>query len=216
MIIRTLLRRLPLLSLALLLTSVPSWAVVSPIVINEVESNGGTPGDWFELYNAGPSPADLSGWKMLDNDNAHTAYVFPAQSVVPAGGYLVVEEAQFVFGLGGADSVRLFDSLNNPILDYSWAAHATTTYGRCPNGTGALTTTTSSTKGAANDCSTPIKINEVESSNGVPGDWVELYNPSASPVSVAGFTFKDNDDTHTAYTIPAGTLIAAGGYLVLD
>ena len=49
-----------------------------------------------------------------------------------------------------------------------------------------------------------IRINEVESSGGTPGDWVELYNPSSSAISLAGFGFKDNDDTHTLYTIPAG------------
>jgi hypothetical protein len=36
---------------------------------------------------------------------------------------------------------------------YSWTAHATTTYGRCPNGTGDFATTLASTKGAANSCS---------------------------------------------------------------
>ena len=43
------------------------------------------------------------------------------------------------------------------------------TYGRCPNGTGPFIDTTSSTKGAANDCGVAapnIKINEVESSGG--------------------------------------------------
>ena len=36
---------------------------------------------------------------------------------------------------------------------YSWTAHAVaTTYGRCPNGTGAFTTTAASTRGAANVC----------------------------------------------------------------
>ena len=37
---------------------------------------------------------------------------------------------------------------------YVWTAHATTTYGRCPNGTGAFSPRPRSTKGAANDCGT--------------------------------------------------------------
>src|SRR5262249_34012210 len=119
------------------------------------------------------------------------------------------------FGLGGADSVRLYDSTGALFESYSWTAHATTTYGRCPNGIGAITTTTSSTKGTANDCSTPLKITEVESSGGVPRDWVELKNPTAAAINVSGFTLKDNDDLHS-YVIPSVTMIPANGYLVLN
>src|SRR4051812_32735308 len=71
----------------------------NPIVINEVESNGCVPGDWVELYNAGSTTVDVSGWKLLDNDNAHVPYVIPAGTSIVAGGFLVLEEAQFVFGL---------------------------------------------------------------------------------------------------------------------
>jgi len=121
----------------------PCTVAVTGVKINEVESNGGTPGDWFELINTATTAADLSGWKMLDNDDTHTPYVFPAGSVIAPGGYLVVEEAQFVFGLGAPDSVRIYDATGAIYDTYSWTAHATTTYGRCPNGTGELTTTTS-------------------------------------------------------------------------
>src|SRR6185295_3222795 len=62
---------------------------------------------------------------------------------------------------------------------------------------------------------TTIRINEAESNNGVPGDWVELYNPGPGPANLAGFTFKDNDDTHS-YKLPATAVVPAGGYLVLE
>jgi hypothetical protein len=45
-------------------------------------------------------------------------------------------------------------------------------------------------------------------------DWVELHNASAASIDLGGWIFKDNDDTHV-FTIPTGTLIPAGGYLVL-
>jgi hypothetical protein len=183
--------------------------------INEVESNGGAPGDWVELINTGANTVDISGWRFLDNDDTHIAYILPPGSTISAGSYLVLEEAAFGFGLGNADSVRLFDSAGVPVESYSWTAHATTTYGRCPNGTGDFITTTSVTKGTANDCGNPVKINEVESNNGVPGDWVELHNPSGSSVDISGLIFRDNDDTHT-YTIPVGTTIPSGGYYLLE
>ncbi|MGE3472575.1 MAG: lamin tail domain-containing protein [Vicinamibacterales bacterium] len=188
--------------------------VVTTLHINEVESNGGTPGDWFELVNVGALAVDLAGWSMLDNDDTHQRYVFPAGSTIAPGGYLVVDEAQFGFGLGSADSVRIFDAGGTLYESYAWSGHATTTYGRCPDALGPFVTSTTSTKGAPNDCGSPIRINEVESDGGVPGDWVELVNPTSSTVDVSGLIVRDNDDTH-AYTIPAGTSLTAGGYLVI-
>jgi hypothetical protein len=124
-----------------------------PLVrINEVESSGGVPGDWVELYNAGSASADLSGWVVLDNDDSHR-YVLPAGMTLGAGEYLIVEESSLGFGLGGADSVRLFAATGTtPIDSYSWAAHATTTYGRCPDGAAAFVTTLASSKGLPNVC----------------------------------------------------------------
>ena len=185
------------------------------IKVNEVESNGGTPGDWVEFYNTGTAPVDLSGFRFRDNDNARVPYTIPANTIIQPGGYLVLDEAQFGFGLGAADEARLFEPNGTTLVDsYSWTAHATLTYGRCPDGTGAWATTTLSTKGAANDCSVLIKINEIESQNGVPGDWIELYNPSASSVDIGGYVFRDN--AATGYVIPAGTTIPANGYFVIE
>lgn len=185
------------------------------IKINEVESNGGTPGDWIELYNSTSAAVDISGWGVRDNDSTHTIYKIPAGTTIAAGAYFVVEEAQFGFGLGAPDDARLYNQYGALVETYAWTAHAATTYGRCANGTGEFTTTTSSTKGAANDCTVPLKINEVESSGGTPGDWIELTNIGAAPISVGGFIVRDDDDSHT-YTIPAGTTIAPGGFYLVE
>jgi uncharacterized protein (TIGR03437 family) len=184
------------------------------IRINEVESNGGIPGDWVELYNPGPGPANLAGYVFKDNDNSRN-HVLPASAVVPPGGYYLLDEAEFVFGLGAADSVRLYRPDGTLADGYTWTAHAVNTYGRCPNGTGPFTDNATVTKGAANDCGNPVKINEVESDGGTPGDWVELFNPSSASIDLSGFLIRDNDDSHT-YTIPAGTTISAAGYLVIE
>jgi hypothetical protein len=127
--------------------------VVAPagIKVNEVESNGGTPGDWAELYNPTNAAVDLSGWVVKDNDDTHI-YTLPAGTTIAAGGYLTVEEADLGFGLGAPDAVRLYSKYGVTVDSYSWTAHAATTYGRCPDGTGAFTTTVASTKGAANSC----------------------------------------------------------------
>lgn len=128
-------------------------AVGPGAVINEVESNGGTPGDWVELYNPTNAAIDISGWGFRDNDATHTIYKIPAGTSIAAKGYYLIEEADFGFGLGAADEARLFNQFGATHEVYAWTAHATTTYGRCANGTGDMTTTGTSTKGAANDCS---------------------------------------------------------------
>ena len=66
--------------------------------------------------------------------------------------------------------------------------------------------------------SAPV-INELmhhpTSSIGSPEDrgleWLEIHNPDAVPVDVSGFRF----DRGVTFTIPAGTVIPAGGYLVV-
>jgi hypothetical protein len=102
--------------------------------VNEVESSNGTPGDWAELLNTGTTAVDISGWIVKDNDEGHRS-VIPASTSIPAGGFYVVDESALGFGLGAADSVRVFAADGTTLVDsYSWTAHAGTTYGRFPGG----------------------------------------------------------------------------------
>ena len=154
----------PITLVIALLTAAPLCLAVSPasaaapaasstVRINEVESSGGTPGDWVELVNIGAAPVDVSGWIVKDNDDSHV-FPIPSGTTMAADGFLALD-VDPVFGLGSADSARLFLPDGTTLVDsYSWTSHAATTYGRCPDGTGAFVTTTASTKGAANACST--------------------------------------------------------------
>ena len=124
----------------------------SAIKINEVESSGGTPGDWAELFNAGTTTADLSNWIFKDNDDTHV-YVIPAGTMLAPGAFLAIEEAGFGFGLGSGDSARIFNAAGVLIDSYTWpTGHAAITYGRCPDGAGAFVNTSASTKGVPNAC----------------------------------------------------------------
>jgi len=60
-----------------------------------------------------------------------------------------------------------------------------------------------------------IKINEVKSNGDAPGGWVELLNTSAVDVDMSGWTLTDKDVFHSVL-LPAGTKIAAHGYLLID
>ena len=196
----------------LVVVAAPALAAETPSVrINEVESSGGTPGDWVELLNTGSSSVDLSGWIIKDSDDAH-ASVLPTGSSIDAGGFFIVEAAQLGYGLGSADSVRVYAADGVTLVDSrSWTAHSPTTLGLCG---GNFVATTSSTKAAANDCSSPVRINEVEST-GDTTDWIELKNNGPTSVDVSGFVLKDNSDKDP-FTIAANTMIASGEYLVIE
>ncbi|WP_333811315.1 lamin tail domain-containing protein [Timonella senegalensis] len=192
------------------------------VVINEVESSDPAGGDdWVELFNTGSQRIDLSGLVLTDSETADHRYVIPAETVIEPGGFAVLTESDFGFGLGKADSVTLFgEAKASAVVDtYSWSAHADVTFGRCPDGVGEFGATVTATPGAANDCAavpTPlIVINEVESSGGNPGDWIELFNNSSVDVDLSGFVVRDNDDAHTA-VLPAGSTIPAGGFFVVE
>jgi hypothetical protein len=62
-----------------------------------------------------------------------------------------------------------------------------------------------------------IIINEINYNSATdfdPEDWVELYNPSDQKIDLSGWHIKDDDHVHD-FKFPAGTTIAAHGFLVL-
>ena len=66
-----------------------------------------------------------------------------------------------------------------------------------------------------------VVINEYSCSNiatipdnyGNTPDWIELYNSSASTVSLNGYYLSDKISSPTKWTIPAGVSIAPSGFL---
>jgi hypothetical protein len=115
-----------------------------PIVISEIMANpagvSDANGEWFELYNNGPSAVDLAGWSIRDqpgtNQNSHTIaaslVINPGQHVVLAangstttnGGVTV----HYVYGANwflnnSEDEIYLYDASSNLIdkVEYSAA-----------------------------------------------------------------------------------------------
>ena len=123
------------------------------IVINEVESNGDVT-DWVEIYNAGITPVDISGWYMLDNDPVkHAKDVTPVAegTVLNPGEYYVFDQnIHFSFGLGNPDQATVFNKDGVKIAEYAWENHANGVYARIPDGTGEFQDVEVSTKGTAN------------------------------------------------------------------
>lgn len=111
----------------LLLFSVSLYA--QSITFSELNYNSDSTinsGNWVELYNYGTSALDISGWYLKDDDNSNS-FIFPSNTVLQAGGRLVVgnDNAKFTaefpsvtnymgemtFSFGNdSDEVRLFDN----------------------------------------------------------------------------------------------------------
>ena len=71
--------------------------VSNDVVINEIHFNppdNTVRQEFVELYNPAGSDADLTGWRL----SGAVSYSFPAGSVIPADGYLVIAEDPVTLG----------------------------------------------------------------------------------------------------------------------
>lgn len=80
-------------------------------------------GDWFELYNNGNVDIDLNNWIFKDDNNEHK-FVFPENTILKQGEYIVVAQdlsnfklyypeiqnvvGSFNFGLGVEDQIKIY------------------------------------------------------------------------------------------------------------
>ncbi len=69
--------------------SINEWMAANTVLIDPAD---GRLDDWFEIYNGGPAPVDLSGYWLTDNLDAPRQFEVPGPGryVVPAGGFLLV------------------------------------------------------------------------------------------------------------------------------
>lgn len=204
------------------------------VLLNEIDSG---PADWIELINPGTSDLDLSGYEIRDNSDDHR-WFFADGTTIAAGARLVVEAStpgvdvngaaqqfQAAIGIGGSDSIRLYDDAGTQLDTYSWTGHpaidgneAAASWARCPDATGSFALA-EVTQGAPNTCVLPaVAVNEVES-NGDATDWVEVVNTGSQPIDLTGWTLMDSDPIgHAADVTPvaAGTTLAPGAFFVFD
>ena len=59
-----------------------------------------------------------------------------------------------------------------------------------------------------------VVINEINYRPSIPGDWVELYNPTDETIDIGLWMLKDDNDDHV-FTIPENTIISANNFIVL-
>ncbi len=184
--------------------------------------------DSHVIANGGPLLIPAGGFLVLGN-NADGA---------TNGGVAVDYEFSGMFLANGADELVLLDgalveidrvewdggaafpdpngasmALAAPALDNNVGANwctAQTIFGAGDRGT----------PGAANDCPPPeVVIHEIlqnpSAVSDSAGEWLELFNPGASPVDIEGWTIQDNDFDSHVISSGGPLLVPAGGFLVL-
>ncbi|HAV61832.1 MAG TPA: hypothetical protein DCY13_05665, partial [Verrucomicrobiales bacterium] len=192
---------------------------------NAVPHEGSYP-DWLELHNAGPAAVNLAGWSLTD-DGDPRKFVFPAGTVIGAGGYLVVWcdsaatsglHAGFSLDRDG-ETVVLYDPSTNRVDALSYGLQLTDySLGRIA-GFANPWRLNSPTPGGANLAAllapaSSLVINEWLA-DAVPGqaDWFELYNSHATaPVSLQGLHAGNGSSLHV---LRGHSFLAPGGFLRL-
>jgi hypothetical protein len=126
--------------------------VVFPqIFINEVAPFGAADSGWVELYNPTNKPIDLTGWTVTNADIFRPAAI-AAGSIIPARGFLAIEERNFPNGLPDRETVHLFSRFGVQSDAFVWGHDPVTSFGRCPDGESGLIPTAIPTKAAPNRC----------------------------------------------------------------
>lgn len=182
------------------------------VVINELlaHSHGGN-ADWIELHNTTSEPISIGGWFLSDaagSESEIKKYEIPAETIIPAGGYIVFYEdlhfgnpsapgVSIPFALSeGGETVYLRSGVDGVIGGYEAAqrfgASATgISLGRYAksslDGEIAFVPMSASTPGAANAYPLvgPIVISEIQyhpSPTNTGGEYLELRNLLSSPI----------------------------------
>jgi hypothetical protein len=216
----------------------PSFA---PVLVNEVLANSDPGIDSIELWNPSTNAADVSHWWISDDFNSPRKYRIPADTTIPAGGYLVLSETQFnpggagfSFSAGGDEAYVFSGDAGGQLTGYfhgfdynasepnvSWGRYVTS------DGRELLVAQSAQTFSATNAGPRvgPIVISEVmyHPPDLVTGDdsaseYIELHNISASPVTLEGGIASSNRwrlDDAVNFSFATNTTLPAGGFLLV-
>jgi hypothetical protein len=213
---------------------VTNIVAVGGVVINEVLADnagslvvdGRTP-DWIEIYNPTGTSVDLGGMSLNDSPNNNPPrWSFPAGSIAPARGYLLIyadadapaSSTNTGFGLNAnGGSVYLFNRApkTNEIIDHIDYGLQTPdlAIGRVPAGS-ANWVLTAPTPGAINVAAvlgnpSLLRVNEWMADPSSGDDWFEVYNGDTRPVSLGNLQLTDLSPPQP-YRIPALSFIGVG------
>jgi hypothetical protein len=197
---------------------------------------------WLELYNASTNPISLDGFYLGTNYSSPMQWAFPAGASIAPGQFLVVwldgQPAQTSGAVlhtsfrlnpaSGSIAVSRLVSGSPQVVDYLnyLPLPANYSHGDFPDGQPFFRESMyhPTPAGPNNALAAPItvSINEWMADNtgfllnpatGKYDDWFELFNPAATPADLTGYYLTDDLDDPFQYQIPAGYVVATGGFL---
>ncbi|MBI4582927.1 MAG: lamin tail domain-containing protein [Planctomycetes bacterium] len=194
-------------------------AITAGVSINEVFNPPAGDG-WVEIANCCSSAVELSGFGLSHDGAVPLRYAFSPGTVLVSGGFLTVAESSLGLALPYAGTLLLTDAAGVVLVDgkrYEIRDPGLPS-GCYPDAKGEFVQLSSPTPdlGNAPPPDFGIRVNEIMYHPlGAPGapelEWIELVNSTAAAVNLTGWEFTRGID----YEIPNGTVIAAGGYLVV-
>lgn len=189
------------------------------VLINEFLAHTDEPQlDFIELFNYSASPVNIGGCFLTD-DPTTNKFRIPTGTTIPARGFVVFDQTQLGFALSAqGETLYLIHSNATKVLDavrYTDQENGVAT-GRWPDGAPDFYRLSRPTPAAANaqPLISPVVINEIMY-NPITRDsgdeFVEIYNRSDQSVDLSKWRLRGG----ISFTFPDGTVIPAGGYLVL-
>jgi hypothetical protein len=208
---------------------VASWT--GPVLNEFMARNGravpdptGRWSDWLELHNPMATAFDLSGMSLSVNDNRPGGWVFPANSVIPAGGYLrlwcsdamppsITHSPEMNIGVplrGEGGALYLYNVAGQLVdsLEYGFQIEGMSV-GRSGNAWGLMA---EPTPGAANAMLADlgnvggVRFNEWLAAADQDEDWFELFNSDELPVDLSGLYLTDDPGIASQTKYPIGPL----------
>ncbi len=227
-----------LLCLSLLLSSCSAAQSTQTLCITELQSAGGDT-DWIELCNYGTAAVDLNGWYLSNDPQSPGKSALPAAVLQPNERLVVSTADSLAFRLSAEGETVILSNPNGKTVQTVVipAAVPGLSYG-CAEGKGwppaefvwyaAPTPGLSNDHGMvlgdnATDTRYGVRINEYVTRNkaslydseGDYGDWVELYNFSDKAIDLSAWSLTDEETDPKRWQFPSGTVLPAGGYLVV-
>ncbi|MBI4601432.1 MAG: lamin tail domain-containing protein, partial [Planctomycetes bacterium] len=184
------------------------------------------PGDerWIELHNKGSTSVNLTGYFLTDDPSNRAKWPIPGGTSIAPGGHAVFTEAQTGFDLAvAAAGDQRFLALVEPgpanrvvdayVFEPEFQGYSEA---RVPNDDQAFSPAADPTRGAPNVVSVneDVVLNEImyhTIDNDNRKEYVELHNKGSVAHDLTGWRMSDGID----FDIPPGTVIPAGGYLVI-
>lgn len=217
-------------------TPTPEPVYPDTIRINEFLPNPtgtDTDAEFVELFNTGAEVVDLSGWKLDDIEGGSSPYIFPEGTVLTAGQIAAYTQAVTNITLNNdADEVRLIspDGAVKSQAIYTGSPAEGQSYNFTAAG---YVLSTTLTPNAANVVTQPVatatpspepdtvyptamRVNEwLPDPEGSDSEleFIELMNTGQVEVDIGGWKVDDAEGSSSPYSIPAGTRVAAGGFI---